>query len=128
MLKGFKDFLMRGNVVDLAVAVIIGAAFSLVIAGLREGLIDPLIAAVVGKPNLESVGEFTLNKAEFSIGLALAPLVNFVMIAAVIYLLVVIPLNKVAERRAREIEPETKAPKEEVLLLTEIRDSLRARG
>jgi large conductance mechanosensitive channel len=128
MLKGFKDFLMRGNVVDLAVAVVVGAAFSLVVAGFLNGLINPLIAAVAGKPNLDSVGVFTLNDAVFSIGLVLTPLVNFVVIAAAIYFVVVMPLNKLAERRARGVEPVTESPSEEVVLLTEIRDSLRARG
>jgi len=127
MLKGFKDFLMRGNVVDLAVAVVVGAAFGLVVKGLLDGLINPLIAAVAGKQDLDHVGEFTLNEAKFSIGLFLAPLVNFVFVATAIYFLVIMPLNKLAERRARGVEPETKSPSEEVELLTEIRDSLRAR-
>ena len=128
MLKGFKDFLMRGNVVDLAVAVVIGAAFGLLIKGLLDGLINPLIAAIAGKPNLNNVGVFTLNNADFSVGLFLTPLVNFVIISAAIYFIVVTPLNKLAERRAKGIEPETEAPSEEVALLTEIRDSLRARS
>jgi len=127
MLKGFKDFLMRGNVVDLAVAVVIGAAFSQVVAGLIKGLINPLIAAVAGKTNLDKVGAFTLHHADFSIGVVLTPLVNFVIIGATIYFLVVMPLNKVAERRARGVEPKTEAPSEEVALLSEIRDSLRVR-
>ena len=128
MLRGFKDFLMRGNVVDLAVAVVIGTAFGAVVKGLIDGLINPLIAAVAGKTDLEHVGSFTLNKAEFSVGLLLTPLVNFVLIGAAIYFLVVLPLNKLAERRARGIEPETRAPSEEIALLTEIRDSLRVRS
>jgi large conductance mechanosensitive channel len=128
MHKGFKDFLMRGNVVDLAVAVVVGAAFGLVISGLAKGLLNPLIAAVAGKPNLDSVGTFTLNNAHFSIGLVLTPLVNFVIVAAAIYYIVVMPLNKLAERRARGVEPETESPSEEVALLTEIRDTLRARS
>jgi large conductance mechanosensitive channel len=74
MLKGFKDFLMRGTVVDLAVAVVIGAAFAKVVGGLLQGVINPLIASVAGKPNLDSVGTFTLNEAKFSIGLLLTPL------------------------------------------------------
>ena len=73
MLKGFKDFLMRGNVVDLAVAVVIGAAFGLVVKGFLGGLVNPLIAAVAGQPNLDAVGTFTLNHAKFSIGLVLTP-------------------------------------------------------
>lgn len=126
MLKGFKDFLMRGNVVDLAVAVVIGAAFSQVVAGLRKGLIDPMIAAVAGEQDLSHVGSFTWNKVEFSIGIPLTDLVNFLIIGATIYFLVVMPLNKLAERRARGIEPATATPSEEVVLLTEIRDALRA--
>ena len=128
MLKGFKDFLMRGNVVDLAVAVVIGAAFGALIKGFLDGLITPLIAAVAGKPDLDKVGTFVVNRAHFSVGLFLTPLVNFVIIGAAIYFFVVMPLNKLAARRARGIEPETKAPSEEVALLTEIRDSLRARS
>jgi len=128
MLKGFKDFLMRGNVVDLAVAVVIGAAFGKVVAGLREGLIDPLIAAIAGEQDLSQVGQFTWNNVEFSIGIPLTDLVNFVIIGATIYFLAVMPLNKLAERRARGIEPKSKAPNEEILLLTEIRDLLRDRG
>jgi len=116
MLKGFKDFLMRGNVVDLAVD------------GFLRGLINPLIAAVAGQQNLDSVGTFTLNNAIFSIGLLLTALVNFVLISAAIYFVVVMPLNKLAERRAKGIEPETEAPSEDVALLTEIRDLLARRG
>ena len=128
MLKGFKDFLMRGNVVDLAVAVVVGAAFSKVVEGLLKGLLNPLIAAVAGQPNLDAVGTFTLNNAKFSIGLLLTALVNFVLISAAIYFVVVMPLNKLAERRAKGIEPETDAPSEDVALLTEIRDLLARRG
>ena len=128
MLKDFKDFLTRGNVVDLAVAVVIGAAFGLVVKGLVDGLIDPLIAAIAGEPDLDRVGTFTLNNAQFSIGVFLTPLINFLIVAAAVYFIVVLPLNHLAERRAKGIEPETKAPSEQVALLTEIRDSLRARS
>jgi large conductance mechanosensitive channel len=127
MLKGFKDFLMRGNVVDLAVAVVVGAAFNQVVAGLLKGLINPLIAAVAGEPDLDKVGTFTLNHANFSVGLLLTAVVNFVIIAASIYFIVVMPLNKLAERRARGVEPETASPSEDVALLTEIRDLLNSR-
>ena len=127
MLKGFKDFLMRGNVVDLAVAFVIGAAFAAVVKALVDGLINPLIAAVVGKPDLSQVGFFTLNGANFSVGIVLAALLNFVVVAAAIYFVVVLPLNKLAERRARGLEPATSSPSEEVALLTEIRDLLTRR-
>ena len=128
MLKGFKDFLMRGNVVDLAVAVVIGAAFGAVVKGLLDGLVNPLIAAVAGKPDLNQVGEFTLNGAKFSVGLFLTPLFNLLTVAAAIYFVVVLPLNKLAERRSKGVEPASDAPSEEVALLTEIRDSLQARS
>lgn len=128
MLKGFKDFLMRGNVVDLAVAVVIGAAFGQVVSGLRKGLIDPLITAVAGARDLSHVGNFTWHQVNFSIGIPLTDAVNFVIIGATIYFVVVMPLNRLAEYRARGVEPETEAPSEEVALLTEIRDLLRSGG
>jgi len=128
MFRGFKDFLMRGNIVDLAVAVVIGTAFTKVVGGLLAGVIYPLIAAVAGQPNLDSVGTFVLNHAKFSIGVVLTPLVNLVCIGATVYFLVVLPLNKLAERRARGVVPEAAAPSEEISLLTEIRDSLMVRS
>jgi large conductance mechanosensitive channel len=121
MVKGFRDFLMRGNVVDLAVAVVIGAAFGAVIKAFTDGLLNPLIAAIFGKKNLDSVGTFTINGADFSIGVVLTALINFSIIAAVIYFLVVVPMNKLKERSAKEEEVETA---EEIVLLREIRDSL----
>jgi large conductance mechanosensitive channel len=129
MLKGFRDFILRGNVIDLAVAVVIGAAFALVVKSIIDGLITPLIAAIFGKPDLTHVGVFTLNGAEFSIGLVLTALINFLLIAAAIYFLVVVPVNKVQERlRARLGTPAATPPvPEDVVLLREIRDALRAR-
>jgi len=126
MIKGFKDFLMRGNVVDLAVAVVIGGAFAKVVEGLLNGLINPLIAAVFGSPNLDSVGTFTIGKGEFSIGLLLTALVNFVIIAAAIYFFVVVPMTKIMERRARGEAAVDETPAD-VVLLGEIRDLLRTR-
>ena len=121
MLKGFRDFLMRGNVVDLAVAVVIGAAFGAIVKGLTDGIINPLIAAIFGKPNLDSVGTFTINGADFSIGLVLTPLVNFVIVAAAVYFIVVVTMNRI---RSRFVTEEAAAEAEEVTLLREIRDSL----
>jgi large conductance mechanosensitive channel len=127
MLKGFKDFIMRGNVLDLAVAVVIGAAFTAVVTSVVSGLINPLIAAIFGKPNLNDVWTFTINKAEFSIGLILNAVLNFLIVAAAIYFLVVLPVNHLLERLKRGEEAEPEAPSPEVTLLTEIRDTLRAR-
>ena len=124
MLKGFRDFLMRGNVVDLAVAVVIGAAFGAIVKGLSDGIITPLIAAIFKQPNLDSVGTFTINGANFSIGLVLTPIVNFIIVAAAIYFIVVVPVNKL---RSRFVKEEEAAEAEEITLLREIRDGL-ARG
>jgi large conductance mechanosensitive channel len=126
MLQGFRNFLMRGNVVDLAVAVVIGAAFTAVINSIVAGLLNPLIAAVFGKPNLNDVGTFTINGAAFSIGVVLTALLNFVLVAAAVYFIIVAPLNRLAERRRRDEPPP--APSDEVALLTEIRDLLQQRA
>lgn len=122
MLKGFREFLMRGNVVDLAVAVVIGAAFGAVVKAFTDGILTPLIAAIFGQPNLDSVGVFKINGAVFSIGLVLTAIVNFVIIAAAIYFFVVVPMNAAKARFAKEEEA---AEAEEIVLLREIRDSLR---
>lgn len=123
-MKGFKDFIMRGNVVDLAVAVVIGAAFTLVVNAIVTGLITPLIAALFGKPNLNSVGNFSINGADFSIGIVLTAAVNFLLVAAAIYFVIVLPVNVLRERAKRE---EAAGPTE-VELLAEIRDALQQRG
>jgi large conductance mechanosensitive channel len=125
MLKGFRDFVMRGNVVDLAVGIVIGVAFGAVVTGFVNGIINPIIAAIFGKPNLDHVGTFTINGAHFSIGLVLTPLINFLFVAAAIYFLVVVPMNAL---RARYVQPADPAGPSEVELLTEIRDSLQTRG
>ncbi|MFC0627869.1 large conductance mechanosensitive channel protein MscL [Kribbella deserti] len=127
MIKGFKEFIMRGNVVDLAVAVVIGAAFGKIVTALVDGLITPLIAAIFGQPDVTKVGNFTINGAEFSIGLILQEIINFLFVAAAIYFLIVMPLNKLNERRRRNIEPEPETLTTDQQLLTEIRDALRTR-
>ena len=130
MVKGFMNFIKRGNVVDLAVAVVLGVAFAAVVEGLVEGLINPLIAAIFGKPDLTGVGTFTINDADFSVGVVLDALINFLIIAAAIYFIVVVPLNAINERRKRgQVEPEDQpAPTDEALLLAEIRDLLKSRA
>lgn len=127
MIKGFKEFIMRGNVMDLAVAVVIGAAFGAVITAIVNGLINPIIAAIFGKPDLTGVMNFTINDAQFSIGLILQAVFNFLAVAAAIYFLIVMPMNKLAERRARgqEVEPDPLTMDQQ--LLTEIRDQLARR-
>ena len=125
MIKGFKDFIMRGNVVDLAVAVVIGAAFAGVVSALVEGVITPIVAALFGQPSLAGVWTFSINNAVFSIGLVLQAVFNFLAVAAAIYFLVVVPMNALAARRSRGEEPAPAAPAEDIVLLTEIRDLLK---
>jgi large conductance mechanosensitive channel len=124
MLKGFKDFVMRGNVVDLAVAVVIGAAFGLVIKAFLDGILNPLIAAIFGKPNLDSVGVFTINHSVFSIGLVLTAIINFVFVAAAIYFFVVLPMNKYKEGQERRAGGPEAAEESELDVLKQIRDQL----
>ena len=128
MLKGFKDFIMRGNVVDLAVGVVIGAAFATLVTAFTDSFLKPLLAAtgprdgrigmtvpLPGPPN---------NALDF--GAFISAVIAFLMTAAVVYFLVVLPMNKLAERRKKGQEPAPEAPSEEVRLLTEIRDALLA--
>jgi len=122
MFKGFKDFLMRGNVVDLAVAVVIGTSFAAVVKTFVD-LLMSLIGKLGGQPDFTGWQPY-----ELPLGAFVTALVAFLIVAAVVYFVVVMPLNKLAERRARGVEPKTTAPSEEVALLTEIRDVLRARG
>lgn len=105
-MEGFKRFILRGNVMDLAVAVVLGAAFTTVINALVSGLITPLIAALFGKPNLDRVATFSLNGALFSIGVILTAMVNFLLIAAAVYFAVVLPVNALMKRYAKQPEPD----------------------
>ena len=106
MLKGFKQFLLRGNVVDLAVAVIIGGAFGAVVSALVKDLLTPLIAAVVGKPDFSAI-QFTVNGSRFLIGEFINAVVAFVLVAAAIYFFVVTPMNLLmARRRSGEVPPD----------------------
>jgi large conductance mechanosensitive channel len=97
MLKGFKQFIFRGNVLDLAVAVVIGAAFGKIVTALVEDLLNPLIAAAVGKPDFSAL-KFTLNNSIFKIGDFLNALVSFVLIAAAVYFFVIVPVNRIMAR------------------------------
>jgi large conductance mechanosensitive channel len=125
MLKEFRAFILRGNVVDLAVAVVIGAAFGAVVAAFVADLVTPLIAAIGGKPDFARL-TFSINGSRFFYGHFLNAVVSFVIIAAVIFFFVVKPLNALAARRKQEA-PEPEAPAEDVRLLTEIRDLLQSR-
>ena len=110
MLKGFKEFLLRGNVVDLAVAVVIGGAFGAVVTALVKDLITPLIAAIAGKPDFSAIS-FTVNASQFLIGDFTNAIVAFLLVATAIYFFVVTPMNMMQARRKRgeaPVDPTTK--------------------
>ncbi|MCC6381545.1 MAG: large conductance mechanosensitive channel protein MscL [Dehalococcoidia bacterium] len=101
MLNDFKAFLLRGNVVDLAVAVVIGAAFGAVITALVEDFVTPLIAAIGGKPDFSAL-DFTINDSTFKYGHFINALISFAVIAAVIFFFVVVPINTLIARSRRQ--------------------------
>jgi len=123
MLKGFKDFLLRGNVVDLAVAVVIGTAFAALVASFTESFLNPLIGLVGGGG--ENGGSIEVDSQLFTWGAFLTAIITFVLTAAVVYFVVVVPMKKIQERRQRGEEAGQAAPTD-VELLAEIRDLLAA--
>ena len=123
MLKGFKDFIMRGNVVDLAVGIVIGAAFTTVINAFTAAFLKPLIQVLSGGEGV-TAGAFKIREVLFDWAGFINAVITFLITAAALYFLVVYPLNKLAERRARGEEPPPSAPSEEIVLLTQIRDAL----
>ncbi|GAB2470460.1 large conductance mechanosensitive channel protein MscL [Xylanimonas ulmi] len=123
MLKGFKEFLLRGNVLDLAVGIIVGTAFTAVVTGLTNGFLTPLIALIFGQPDVSKV-LFHIGKTAFPIGEFLQAALNFVIVAATLYFVVVVPVKHLTERMRRAEEPAPEEPAADVALLTEIRDLL----
>jgi large conductance mechanosensitive channel len=122
MLKGFKQFILRGNVINLAIAVVIGLAFNAVIHALVADIVTPLIAAIAGKPNFETL-TFTINHSRFLYGDLVNYIIGFLSVAAAIYFLVVAPVNAMNKRRRGGADES--GVSEEIQLLTEIRDLLR---
>ena len=107
VVKDFKNFILRGNVVDLAVAVVVGGAFGVIVSSLTKDLITPLIAAVGGKPDFSSL-YFTVNGSKFMYGDFINAIISFLIIALVVFFLVVQPVNKLValSKRGQESEPE----------------------
>ena len=124
MLKGFKEFISRGNVVELAVGVIIGAAFKNIVDALVDGIINPLIAAVIGKPDFSDAFILTLNGSDVKFGLLITAVINFILMAFAIYFCIVVPMNTLNARRKKAEDEAPEEPSDEVKLLTEIRDAL----
>lgn len=119
MLKEFKQFIMKGNVVDLAVGVVIGVAFGAVVTALVNDLVTPLIGAFGGQPDFSSLS-FTINDSKFMYGDFINALVSFLMIAAVIFFFVIKPLNKLQERASKNKTPEDPTEKKCPYCLGEI--------
>ncbi|MFN8041321.1 MAG: large conductance mechanosensitive channel protein MscL [Acidimicrobiales bacterium] len=127
MLKEFKEFIARGNVVDLAVAVIVGAAFTGVIKALTDNILMPIIAIVFGKPTFDDALAFQVNNANIRIGAFLTALVNFLIVAFAMFLVVkaINKMNELGEKLRKQAEDEeAEEEKTELELLTEIRDAL----
>ncbi|PRQ11040.1 large conductance mechanosensitive channel protein MscL [Corynebacterium sp. 13CS0277] len=134
MLKGFKDFIMRGNVVDLAVAVVVATAFTAIVTAFTDNLINPLIASF-GGANADGLGFYIIagNKDTFmDFGAVITAAINFVIVAAIVYFLIVVPMNKVKAAQAARAGADEAEEEETVAidtqLLTEIRDLLKTRN
>jgi large conductance mechanosensitive channel len=108
MLSGFKQFILRGNVVDLAVGVVIGAAFGSVVTAFTKDLLTPLIAALVGKPDFSAIS-FTIHGSVFPLGDFINALVSFLLVASAVYFFVVTPINALMARVSKPVAPTTKA-------------------
>jgi large conductance mechanosensitive channel len=104
MLSGFKQFILRGNVVDMAVGVVIGAAFAAVVGAFTKDLLTPLIAAIVGKPDFSAIA-FTINGTPFPVGDFINALVAFLLVAAAVYFFVVTPINALIARMRKDPAP-----------------------
>jgi large conductance mechanosensitive channel len=126
MLKGFKDFVLRGNFVDLAVGIAVGASFTALVSQFGKSFIEPLVKVFSGGG--AAGGTFAVRRQTFDYGAFVNAALTFLLTAAVLYFLVVVPMNRLFARRKEGTEPEAKAPSEDVVLLQEIRDLLRQRG
>jgi large conductance mechanosensitive channel len=125
MIKGFRDFILRGNVIDLAIAVVIGVAFTGIITQFTKSFIEPLIKLMGGGGT--HGGAFFINSVAFDWGAFINAVINFLIVAAVVYFLIVLPMNKLLARRRRGEVPEVAATPEDIALLREIRDLLQSK-
>lgn len=132
MIQGFKAFIMRGNVIDLAVAVVIGAAFTAVVTAIVESVFNPLIGAIFNADSLKTSFMIGLpGGGNLALGAVLAAIINFLLIAAVVYFVFVLPINRMKEAQERRLAAqapgvEETAPLTDIVLLSEIRDLLAA--
>ncbi|MFD0704330.1 large conductance mechanosensitive channel protein MscL [Alloscardovia venturai] len=132
MIKGFKDFISRGNVVDMAVGVVMGGAVTAVVTSIVDNFINPLIAMIFGKPDMSGLLILSANGASLKFGAILTALINFLIIAVSVYFFIVLPMNKIKEMTAKKEEAEEAeedaATKLQIETLQEIRDLLKAQA
>ncbi|AGH40278.1 large-conductance mechanosensitive channel [Bifidobacterium thermophilum] len=143
MIDGFKKFIARGNMIDMAVGVVMGAAVTAVVNSIVNNLINPLIAMIFGKPNMDGLLAFTFNGATVSFGAILSAVLNFLIVAAAVYFCILVPINKLRDmsealiakakgeedaKAKEEQEKKLSSEEETVLLLREIRDQLAKQG
>lgn len=130
-MKGFKEFIMRGNVIELATAVIMGNAFTAIVNAIVDGIFTPLIAALFNADDIKDA-VLTVGNVHFGIGQVIAATINFLLIALVVYFAIIFPMNKLNEkmyvRKHGHLPPEDEAAASETELLTEIRDLLATGG
>ena len=141
MIEGFKKFIARGNMIDMAVGVVMGGAVTTVVNSIVNNVINPFIAMIFGKPNMDGLLAITFNNATVSFGAVLGAILNFLIIAAAVYFCILVPINKfrdvteallaktkLAEERSKEEEaakePEISTEEQTILLLQQIRDEL----
>jgi large conductance mechanosensitive channel len=117
--KGFRDFLLRGNIIELAVAFVIGVAFAAVVTSFADNLIMPIVGKIGGEPDFSSI-----DIADIPVGAFINDVVAFLIIAASVYFLVVVPYNRINESRKQDEAEEAEQAEETVVLLREIRDAL----
>lgn len=123
IIKEFRDFLVRGNLIELAVAFVMAGAFATVVAAFTDGIVMQFLAAIFGEPNFDSIG-IDIGDSRLLIGTFLTALVNLVIVGAAVFFFIVKPVQIIRDRKKGE--PETVAPPEDIELLREIRDLLRA--
>src|SRR5690606_26339776 len=116
MIQGFKDFITRGNAIEMAIGIVMGLAFTAVDDAIVAGFISPLIGAIFGEPDLTGIGNFTIGNGEFQLGLILQALFSFITIALAVYFVIVMPMNKLAKRRKQDAEEAPAGPTEIELL------------
>ncbi|MCI6532909.1 MAG: large conductance mechanosensitive channel protein MscL [Bifidobacterium animalis] len=139
MIDGFKKFIARGNMVDMAVGVVMGGAVTAVVNAIVDGVINPFIAMIFGKPNMDGLLSFTVNNSTVSFGMVLGSLINFLIIAIAVYFCIVVPINKLRDMTEKAMakvkgddsdvaaeKPDLSPEEQTVILLQDIRNALAA--